>query len=288
MMAETNCGKSCAECISKEALSCPGCKAGPGRQYGGDCELAKCCISKGHEVCETCGFRNTCGTFRSREHRPEYRRKKAETEALRIATISKRAPVLGKWLWILFWLIIPSTIASILSNERVAGMIPSFYIPGQILSAACSFAYGLILLRLASEERRYRAAGICRLTVAAASLLTTVIAGSAQASAWTLLLAFLSVIAALVGEYNEFMAHAAVLSDVDAVWSEKWRVLWKWYIGSFCAMVGGPLVIWIASVLGALVLLAAAIGVIVVEIWKLVYLYRAAKLFRAYTVKAGL
>lgn len=28
-MAETYCGKTCAECTQKEILNCPGCKAGP-------------------------------------------------------------------------------------------------------------------------------------------------------------------------------------------------------------------------------------------------------------------
>ena len=49
-MAETYCGKSCAECTKKEQLNCSGCKAGPGRQFGGDCELAKCVRDKGHET----------------------------------------------------------------------------------------------------------------------------------------------------------------------------------------------------------------------------------------------
>ena len=30
-MAETYCGKSCAECSKRDILNCPGCKAGPGR-----------------------------------------------------------------------------------------------------------------------------------------------------------------------------------------------------------------------------------------------------------------
>lgn len=286
-MAETYCGKTCAECVSKEALSCSGCKAGPGRQYGGDCELAKCCTSKGHETCETCGFRNNCGTLRSRDRMPDYRRKKAEAEAARIAAISKRVPVLGKWLWILFWLIIPSTIASILSNDNIAEWIPSFYIPGQILSAICSLAYGLILVKLASEEDRYRTAGICCLVGGAVSLLIVMIAGGAEIPTWTLLLSIPVAIVGLVGEYYEYMAHSTVLGGVDDELSEKWCVLWKWYIGLFCVMIGSLLVMLMIPILGALAILAAAIGTIVVGILKLVYLYRTAKLFREYPVEVN-
>jgi hypothetical protein len=48
-MAETYCGKTCTSCIQKEALNCPGCKVGPGRQYSGECALAKCCRNKKHQ-----------------------------------------------------------------------------------------------------------------------------------------------------------------------------------------------------------------------------------------------
>ena len=82
-MAETYCGKSCEECTKKEHLNCSGCKTGPGRQFGGDCELAKCVRDKGHETCETCGFKGNCGTLRSRESMPDYRIRKIEAEAMK-------------------------------------------------------------------------------------------------------------------------------------------------------------------------------------------------------------
>ena len=79
-MSETYCGKNCVECTQKDALNCPGCKTGPGRQFGGDCELAICVRSKGHETCETCGFKGNCGTLRGRDHIPDYRIRKIEAE----------------------------------------------------------------------------------------------------------------------------------------------------------------------------------------------------------------
>ena len=153
-MAETYCGKSCEECAKKEQMNCSGCKTGPGRLFGGDCELAKCVRDKGHEACDTCGFKGNCGTLRSRESMPDYRIKKIEAEAMRKAAIAKRAPVLGKWLWIIFWLIIPSTIGSIMAHETTAKILPELFMPGQIINAICSLTYGAILLKLGSEEDR--------------------------------------------------------------------------------------------------------------------------------------
>ena len=118
-MAETYCGKNCTECAQKESLNCQGCKTGPGRQFGGACELAKCVRDKGHETCETCGFKGSCGTLRSRDSMPDYRRRKIEAEETRKAAIAKRAPVLDKWLWILFWLFIPSEIGGLMANETI-------------------------------------------------------------------------------------------------------------------------------------------------------------------------
>ena len=283
-MAETYCGKNCAECSKREELNCQGCKAGPGRQFGGDCELAKCVRDKGHETCETCGFKGNCGTLRSRESMPGYRIRKIESEKMRKAAIAKRAPVLGKWLWIIFWLIIPSTIGSIMAHETTAKILPGLFMPGQIINAICSLIYGAILLKLGSEEDRYRTAGICALIAGASSALAAMINGGSDGATWILIFTIPAAIVAIVGEYNEYMAHSAVLSGVDNELSEKWEVLWKWYIGLFLGMLGCIIVMLIIPILGAIAILGCAIGTVVVSILKLVYLYRTAKIFREYPV----
>lgn len=283
-MAETYCGKTCAECAHKETLNCPGCKAGPGRSFGGDCELAKCVRNKSHETCDTCISRANCGTLRGRDDMPDQRRRRIEAEAEHKAAIARRAQILGKWLWILFWLIVPAEIAGLMTNENIGGIIPALYYPGQILSALCSLAYGGILLRLATEEDGYRTAGICSLIAGGVSVLVAVISGPGEAPAGTLLFTLPAGIVALVGEYKEFTAHSDVLADVDRELSEKWCLLWKWNIGLFVGMLGCTVLMLIIPLLGALAIIAAAIGLVVVSIMKLVYLYRTAKIFREYPV----
>ena len=281
-MTENYCGKSCAECEMKEQLNCTGCKAGPGRQFGGDCELAKCVRDKGHETCDTCGFKGNCGTLRNRDRMPDYRLRKIEQEEMRKAAIAKRAPILGKWLWIIFWLIIPSTIGSLMANETTAKILPGLFLPGQIINAVCSLTYGAILLKLDSEEDRYRTAGICALIAGGVTAVVALISGAGEEPTWTLLFTLPAAVVAMVGEYNEYMGHSAVLSGVDNELSEKWEVLWKWYVGLFLGMFGCILIMLIIPILGAIALIAAAIGTVVVSILKLVYLYRTAKIFREY------
>lgn len=283
-MSETYCGKICAECTQKEALNCPGCRPGPGRQFGGDCELAKCCRDKGHEVCETCGFKGNCNTLRGRESMPDYRRRKQEAEAQHRAAVAQRAPVLGKWLWILFWLIIPNSIAGLLTNDTVVSIAPALQLPGSILQAACSLTYGAILLKLAVYEGRYRTAGICALAAGASSVLTAILTGTGSTPTWTLVYSAPVAIAALVGEYNEYMAHSSILTGVDNDLSDKWHKLWGWYILFMVALILSLLLTMIIPILGILVMLACAIGILVTGILKLVYLYRTAKLFREYPV----
>lgn len=279
-MRETYCGKSCADCAKKEQLNCPGCSTGPGRLFGGDCELAKCIRSKGHETCDTCGFKGNCGTFRNRESMPDRRIKKIEAEEMRKAAIAKRAPVLGKWLWIIFWLIIPSTIGSLMSNDTTAKILPELVLPGQIINVICSLTYGAILMKLGSEEDRYRTSGICMLIAGISSVAAAIFNGAS----WITIFTIPAMIVRLVGEYNEYMAHSAILTGVDGELSEKWARLWKWYIGLFLGMFGGILVMLISLILGAVAILGCAIGILVVDILKLVYLYRTAKTFREYSI----
>lgn len=49
-MGDTYCGKLCEDCQFKDNLQCPGCKTGPGKTWMTECELAKCCMDKGHHV----------------------------------------------------------------------------------------------------------------------------------------------------------------------------------------------------------------------------------------------
>lgn len=278
-MEETYCGKVCAECREKEMQNCPGCKAGPGSPYGGDCTLAQCCRDKGHKECSTCGFNGQCVTLRGRDYIPEYRTRRMEAEKLHAQAIAQRAPVLGKWLWILFWLIIPSSVAAIMKNENIAGAIPAVAVPGQILNILCSVSYGLILIRLASEDEKYRKAGICKLISCGISLLSSLLPGS-PALIFMIPIAAAAIVVFLIGAYNEITAHADVLAGLDNRLSDRWTGLWKWHIGIYGAMLGSLLVIVIIPILGLLIIIAAVIGMIVVDIIKLVYLYKTAKAFR--------
>ena len=196
------------------------------------------------------------------------------------------AAVLAGRLWPLFWLIVPGTIAGLMSDEALSAHWPDLASLGEILGILCSVVYGLLLLSLAKVNGGYRAAGACTLFVVAAGVIVQVLGGSGDPHnverSIALILTFLSGVAALVGEYTECTSHAEVLEPVDIALSQQWRRLWKWYIGAYLALFAGIFVTLLSAWLGLLVMTASTVGSLVVAILKLVYLWRTARTFREY------
>ena len=282
-MEGTYCGKLCEECQHKEMLQCPGCKEGPGKAWNCECELAKCCRDKGHQNCTTCSYSTSCGKLRGRNSEPEQRLRKREDEKKKKKMIEGKAVFLGKWLWILFWLIIPSTVAGIMTNENLVAVLPGLNLPGQILQVATLLLYGGVLIKIACEDERYKTAGVCCLISAGVSVLVTILSYGKETPGWTLLFTIPAMIVSLVGEYNEYSAHAEVAGDVSPELFDKWTNLWKWFIGMTLGLLGSIVLMLIIPILGLIVALVTAIGTVVVSILKLVYLYRTAKTFREYS-----
>ena len=186
----------------------------------------------------------------------------------------------------LLWLVVPGTIAGFLSDEALSTHWPDLALLGEILGILCSVVYGLLLLSLAKVNGGYRAAGACTLFVVAAGVIVQVLGGSGDPHnverSIALILTFLSGVAALVGEYTECTSHAEVLEPVDIALSQRWRRLWKWYVGLFLGTFAGILVALFSQWLGLLVMTASTVGSLVVAILKLVYLWRTARTFREY------
>ena len=283
-LMETYCGKSCEECTQREELCCPGCKEGPGRSFGGECKIAQCCRQKGHETCNTCAFQGTCPTLRGRFHQVEYMRWDREAQQRQQEELVRRVPFLRHWLWILFWLIVPSVIASILGNENLATVAPKVYFVGSILGAVCSIAYGGILLKLSQEEERYRVAGLCTLIPALINALLLVFSRGGEMNSFWLIIVIPAAIVRLVGEYYEFTAHSAVLVGIDDILSDKWTTLWKCYVGFMAGVIGSMVLLLILPIIGLIAFVVGGIGLIVVSIMKLVYLYRTATAFKNFAV----
>ena len=180
---------------------------------------------------------------------------------------------LKKWLTILFWLIIPSTIAGFMTQESVAASAPGLYSFGQILKTLSALAYSAILLVLAKAHQNYRVAGACGIIVSILNYVSSLLA----VPFLTVVFSILIIILGLAGEYQEYTAHAQVVAPWDSVLAEKWYTLWKWYIGSMIAALASIVLMLIIPLLGALATIVSVIAAAVVSIIKLVYLYRTGR-----------
>lgn len=279
-MAENFCGKSCETCTFKEQLSCNGCKAGPGRTFGGDCELAKCCRERGHDTCATCNQNNWCSKQRDAEKSAEIRLQKQEREQREREELEKHVPMLSKCLTVLFWLKIVALIPALMDNDMTKAL-PLLHRTGQILNYCLTLVMVAFCLVMAKANRRYRKAALCIGVAAVVVLALTCITGG-ETPTWTLLISLPALVLDFVGEYNLYTAHSEILELVDATLSAQWLKLWKWYIYLFLATIGSLFLVIILPILGLLAALAAAVGMIVIAIMELVHLYRMMDHFRTY------
>ena len=268
-MYEMYCGKDCQICPYREATGCDGC-----RSQTQHCEIARCCLGKGHRTCDTCDFRHGCGKLRSKEHVPVYRQREKERLAAKEAAAARRAPVMAKWLSVFFWLLVISNVIGLF------GQIPGLALAGEIGATLCGLGCAWALLQLQGEDSRYRTAAICMVVPLVVSLVIAVISGGGEAPTWTLVLSLPATIVQLVGEYNKCHAHSSVVGGVDEALGAKWEKIWKWQIISLGSLAGSIVLLLIAPVLGALVAMAAAIAVLVVAIMEMVALYQSAQAFK--------
>lgn len=196
------------------------------------------------------------------------------------AVQKEHAAVLGKWLWILFWLIIPSAIAGVLGNKNLFGQESAVYVFGTILSMVVGILYGVILLPMRNVEERYRMAGIFSILSAVLAMVLEIIPMENPLA--VILIGLPTLVLGLVAKYYEFHSHAAVLQNVDLAFSQKWLTLWKWYCITIGGLIVSTLIVFVSILLAALLLFVFAIGTFVVAIVQLVYLYKMAKLFQRY------
>ena len=187
--------------------------------------------------------------------------------------------LLAKWMRILFWLIIISTAANLLTSENVTNAAPPLASAGQILNIAANVAYGVVLLKIASESMNYRNSAICRFITAAVAIAVIPISDNTEFFI-AIPVVILSIVMDMVGEYYEFMGHAEVLRGADRTLSYKWLTLWKWYIGTFLGMIGGTVLAVMIQLIGLIVVLASTVGTLVISIVKIVYIYKTAGVFR--------
>ena len=279
-MAENYCGKSCVDCGLKEKLNCSGCKAGPGRKFGGECELAKCCQERGHDTCATCNQNNWCSKQKNAEGMAQTRFQKQERERQKREQLEKHVSMLAKCLTLIFWLSIVSLLPGVISNDLTKSF-PVLYAAGQIINAILSVAIIAVYFAMRKVNHRYQKVALIMAVTTASNFLIYCLTGG-ETVGWIRLVQIVEAALGLICRHHMYTAHSEVLVPVDYTLSEKWMGLWQWYIRITVALIASIVVILILPIIGMLVFLAAGIGVIVISIVEIVYFCRMMVAFRTY------
>ena len=153
-MAETYCGKNCSECAEYQNSLCPGCRQGPGSWLGNDCDIAQCARDKGCATCLGCDSEKTCILCAGASVMPERRKQRAAAREAGQA-LRRQHKNVGKWLWIYFWMFIPSLIAAFMSYNIFVRTLFALRLPGEILCILIGIVQCVLLFLLSKEEKNY-------------------------------------------------------------------------------------------------------------------------------------
>lgn len=198
----------------------------------------------------------------------------------------KNAALPGKWLTILFWLIIPSAAAGLLGSDLFVGRWPGMYIPSEILAVACNLVYAVVLFRLISRERLYLDAGGFMLAAILFRLLSLVVHLCGADAVWSSVIIIPCTFLSLIGGYKEYTAHANLIGPYNYGLAAKWRTLCKWYVAIYAVVIASALLTIVIPLVGMIIMLAAMLGTVVISILKLVYLYKTASILRSFARSA--
>jgi len=137
--------------------------------------------------------------------------------------------------------------------------------------------YSLILLRLSSEHESYRLAGLFGI---GSTLLEVFMLVLGSTGGLVFLISLIKIVVGFLMTYHEYKAHGESVYPVDAELSECWEKLWKWKIYSIAGLGGSVFLAIISRFLGVVLLFASIIFVLVISVFKLIYLYQTAQAFR--------
>ena len=188
--------------------------------------------------------------------------------------------LLGKGLHGLFLLTIVNAISEIFANDTIASWLPMMHLIAALSSVCCTIGYGYILLKLEEADDQYKTAGIFWLACSGIQVLAAILGNFGGLA---ILISIASLIVRFYAEYNECMAHSYMLKGIDDVMSYRWIDIWKWFLGSFCALVAGTILVFIIPILGGIVVLVAVIVSFGVAIWKISSLNNTSKFFKGYS-----
>ncbi len=194
-----------------------------------------------------------------------------------------RAPLMAKWLWVMFWANIAHIIINFIKIESSA----VYTAIQSILVTICVLLICLSLFKMRVEDGRYGRAALFQLIPLVFNLIPSLVIDSYDTMVWlSILVSLISAVLSLLASYNEFHAHSCIVGGLDCNLGDRWQKLWVWQIISIAGTFIALFLTVLAAGFGVVVMLIVAIYVLVIQIIYLVTLYRSAKAYRAVAEEA--
>lgn len=201
-------------------------------------------------------------------------------------SVSRNVSNLEHWLSRLFLVLVALTVVNTFSGDGMADFFPGLHTFCILAGVIFAVLYAVILLKLSSEEALYRKSAYYWFGSSVLIILGTAVmyVGGSVSNLGLLLGAIImvaSTVFSLIGEYYEYYAHANVLQEFDADFSAKWIKLWKVYLGMTIGTVLATPVMSLIPLLGTIAVVFFSVGLLVISVLKILYLYKMVELFRA-------
>ena len=297
---DTYCGKACDGCTAKESLDCSGCKQFSHSEIS-RCAIARCCQDKHLASCCNCGYHETCNKLRHAAEVPQQRLQSLQRYAknqqaenafqqAKQAWITTHAPQLSRWLsWMLvlsllsdgLWILFILTLAF-----RSFDFLPTARLPLAVLAPLSTALCASCAFFLVPACSTYRSAARSGLAATPFALFATLLTVHKPASLGFILPLLPALILFLISQYSLAASQATVAEKVDPMLSRRWHKLRKWQVGMLIACYFFPfcgLFLLTIPILGyalyGIISPLLPCGSLAVELVRLYFLYRTAKLF---------
>lgn len=276
------CGKSCDHCTHKEALDCPGCKAGPGKRFSEKCDIAKCGRGRNILYCEHCSDYHVCSTIRRKEKIPAIRLENRKREEERRERINAVAPYGAKCFFVMFLLAIALDVCGIFTSFEFFSDFRVLVTSAKIAQTTVALGYGAVMLCLSKFESRFRTAGMLTILTALTGLLMWYLDGREVLKNLTYVLLLPSAIFGMISTYNEYTACADLVYEASEDSYHSWLLLRKLYFGAMIGYVVSIVTVLITPLLGLIGMIGCNILILVTGVIRIVNLYRTMLIFRYY------
>lgn len=274
-MSNTYCGKNCDDCNYREELKCSGCKSGPGRELYGDCDIAACCRSSCLQQCTECTRKPACDTYNSATNKAYHRSISANVSKSLEEERLERSTFLGPQVQLIFIFSILQIICNLLSNARVARISINLYFAAEIAGLIVGIVYGIIMISMAHECKRFKFAGIVNVVAPVLAFVLAFIGGG-LASFGNIVIAVL----ALMAIYQEMYGYSDILAGINNTLSMKWMDIWKKLMIWLIVTVISVVFMLIIPALGYIGFIVACIAIVVLSIIRVITLAETVKAFK--------